>query len=86
METFLSYCYSDRLDAAELGTTALCACLKVAIYYGAQHLVHLCEIGLAAYLKPGGKRHTVLRGIPICGSQAFLPNPPISGLAIPVQC
>ena len=63
MELFLLYCYNDRLEAAELGPTAVCACMKVATYYGAPYLVHLCELGLAAYLDQSSKRSSAFKGL-----------------------
>ena len=56
VEMFLTYCYTDKLEGPDLEATAVAACLEVAIYFGAPHLVQLCEVSIAASLKPSLRR------------------------------
>lgn len=51
---FLQYCYGDRLESG-LSAESKAACLAAAVYYGAPHLVHLCELSLADDLLVAGE-------------------------------
>ena len=52
VETFLHYLYYDKLDPRSSPQHVM-AVLHVAHYYGAAHLVGLCEATLAQAIKKG---------------------------------
>ena len=70
VDAFLRYCLTDQLEGCD-DAEATAACLAVANYYGAPHLVQLCELSLSAELSspsegapPPGQQPPIFVAVP----------------------